>query len=181
MQSLVQHFIQSKMALIPLFCFHLAQVADCTELFATVALSLSHTHVNVVLNCLAYVSPHLYVHSCRIVDLFCGCNCFRNPPNSDMDYRIFNMHTWTFLCVRIHMGFGDIDNEWAQHFLLGKTLTKFSCALHGVRTSGLWVLSPTLYQLSHPVTPFSLLSELVTYAQGWKWPSCIRNRAGHGT
>ena len=29
----------------------------------------------------------------------------------------------------------------------------FSFAPHGVRTSGLWILSPMLYRLSHPVTP----------------------------
>ena len=32
--------------------------------------------------------------------------CFQNPLNSDMDYRIFNVHTWSFLCMRIHMGKG---------------------------------------------------------------------------
>ena len=31
---------------------------------------------------------------------------FCNPPNSDIDYRIFNMHTWSFLCMRIHMARG---------------------------------------------------------------------------
>ena len=40
-------------------------------------------------------------------------SCFRNPPNSDMDYRIFNVHT--FLCVRIHSGVGNTD-ESAQRF-----------------------------------------------------------------
>ena len=29
----------------------------------------------------------------------------------------------------------------------------FSRAPDGIRTSGLWILNPTLYQLSHPVTP----------------------------
>ena len=32
--------------------------------------------------------------------LFC---CFHSPPNSDMDYRIFNMHMWSF-CMHIHTG-----------------------------------------------------------------------------
>ena len=40
--------------------------------------------------------------------------CFRNPPNCDMDYRIFNVHT--FLCVRIHTGVGHTGNKSAQHF-----------------------------------------------------------------
>ena len=32
--------------------------------------------------------------------LFC---CFHSPPNSDMDYRIFNLLMWSF-CMHIHMG-----------------------------------------------------------------------------
>ena len=44
--------------------------------------------------------------------------CFRNPPNSDMDYRIIIVHTWSFLCVRIHMGVRHTDSESAQHFWL---------------------------------------------------------------
>ena len=32
--------------------------------------------------------------------LFC---CFHSPPNSDMDYRIFNVHMWSF-CMCIHTG-----------------------------------------------------------------------------
>ena len=42
-------------------------------------------------------------------------SCFRNPPNSDMDYRILNVRTESFLCVRIHTGVGHTD-ESAQHF-----------------------------------------------------------------
>ena len=29
--------------------------------------------------------------------------CFHNPPDSDMDYRIFKMHMWSF-CMHTHMG-----------------------------------------------------------------------------
>ena len=39
-----------------------------------------------------------------------------------------------------------------------KTVTNFSCAPDGVRTSGLWILSPTLCQLSHPVTRHPILT-----------------------
>ena len=53
----------------------------------------------------------------------------RNPPNSDVDCRIFNVRTWSFLCVRIHTGIGHTDSESAQHVLLGKTLTNCSCVL----------------------------------------------------
>ena len=44
--------------------------------------------------------------------------CLRNPPNFDMDYRIFNVRTWSFLCVRIHTRVGHTDSESAQHFWL---------------------------------------------------------------
>ena len=35
--------------------------------------------------------------------------CFCNPLNSDMDYRIFNMRIWSFVCVRIHTEVGHTD------------------------------------------------------------------------
>ena len=66
-----------------------------------------------------------------------------------MAYRIFNVRTLSFLCVRLHTGVGHTDSDWEKY------LTIFYCApdADGVRTSGLWISSPTLYQLSHPVTP----------------------------
>ena len=53
-------------------------------------------------------------------------SCFCNPPNSDMDYRTFNVRTWSFLCVCIHMGGGHTDRE-SGHFWLRKTLKMFLC------------------------------------------------------
>ena len=52
-------------------------------------------------------------------------SCFRNSPNSHIDYRIFNMRTWSFLCIRIQTGVGHTDSESAQQFWLRKTLTIF--------------------------------------------------------
>ena len=66
-------------------------------------------------------------------------SCFGNPPNSDMDYRIFNVRMWAFLSVRIHKGVG--HSESAQHFWLRKThiflvlLTGFEPLSFG---SGVW-------------------------------------------
>ena len=84
--------------------------------------------------------------------LYAVFSCFRNPPNYDMDYGIFNVRT--FLCVRIHTGMGHTDNdESAQHFDSEK-LSIFSCAPDGIRTSyhGIhWISWPTLYPLSHHV------------------------------
>ena len=51
-----------------------------------------------------------------VLQVHAGSLCFHNPPNSDMDYRIFNVCMWSFLCVRIHTGVGHSDNESAQHF-----------------------------------------------------------------
>ena len=94
-----------------------------------------------------YIYPSVSkVSACWIV------SCFRNPPNSDMDHRIFNACTWSFLYVRIHTGVGHTDSESAQQFWLGKTivfLTELGCeprVMDGIH----WILRPTLYQLSHP-------------------------------
>ena len=74
-----------------------------------------------------------------------------------MDYRIFNMRTWSFLCVRIHTGGGGggghTNSESAQDFLTrGKKSHKCSCAPDGVWTLGRRLLSLVLYQLKHPVS-----------------------------
>ena len=43
-------------------------------------------------------------------------SCFRNPPNSDMDYRVFIMRT--LLCVRIHTGFvGSLVRWFVRSFV----------------------------------------------------------------
>ena len=52
-------------------------------------------------------------------------SCFHNPPNSDMDCRIFNVRTSLFVFVRVHTGVGHTGSESAQHFWLGKNSHKF--------------------------------------------------------
>ena len=82
-------------------------------------------------------------HSTALPSLFFLCavfSCFRNPPNSDIDYRIFDVRTRSFLCVSIHTGVGHTDNESTQHFDSEK-LTNFYWAPDGDRTSGLWISS----------------------------------------
>ena len=71
-----------------------------------------------------------------------------------MDYRSFNVCTWSFWCLRVHTGVGHTNIESAQHFWFVKSLTNFSCApdADGVRTPGLCISNPTLYQPSHHVT-----------------------------
>ena len=62
-------------------------------------------------------------------------SCFHNPPNTDMDHRIFNMRMWSFVCMRKHTEVGQTDSKSAQHFRLRKTLTNFSGAPDG---AGVW-------------------------------------------
>ena len=96
-------------------------------------------------------------------------SCFRNPPNSDMD---FNVHTWSFLCVRSHTGVGRTDNESAQHFDSEK-LTNFSCAPDGVRTSGPLDLESRVDVL--PVEPARHPSERRLRGRDIIWLSVSRN------
>ena len=105
--------------------------------------------------------PHLYA-------MF---SCFHNPPNSVMDYRIFNVRTWSFVYVRIyntHGRLGTRDNESAQHFRLGKSHHFFFLCFG--RASCLWISSPTLYQSSRPVT----LAYLYIYLQPALTPDQIQ-------
>ena len=79
-------------------------------------------------------------------------SCFRNPPNSGMDYRIFHVCMWSFLCMRMHTGVGHTDSESAQHFDSEKLSQIFLVLLTGfepwvirswVRRSANWAsLSP---------------------------------------
>ena len=52
--------------------------------------------------------PFFFLSLCAVF------SCLYNPPNSDMNYRISNVRT--FLCLRIHTGVGDTDNESVKHF-----------------------------------------------------------------
>ena len=55
---------------------------------------------------------HLWGYKCMLV-IF---SWFHNPPNSDMDWRIFNVRAWSLVCVRIHIEVGHTDGESAQPF-----------------------------------------------------------------
>ena len=88
-------------------------------------------------------------------------SCFRNPLNSDMDYRIFNMHTWSFLCVRIHTGVEHTD-ESAQHFSPKKTHKFFLCTWRGSNQGSLDLESGTV-----PIEPPHQSSVVDVWRQ---WP-----------
>ena len=112
--------------------------------------SPTHFYINTVTTTWCETPAQLLVFSACWV-----FSCFRHPPNFDTDYRIFNLRTWSFLCVRIHTGVGHTDSESAQHFLLRKTHILFLCSRRDSFVH--WILSPKLYQLSHPVTPNDMI------------------------
>ena len=59
-------------------------------------------------------------------------SCFHNPPNSDTEYRIFNVRTWSFL----HGGWAH-RQRFSTTFLTRKNSHKFvSCAPDVIGTSG---------------------------------------------
>ena len=64
-------------------------------------------------------------------------SCFRNPPNSDMDYRIFNVRTWPFLSVHMHTGGWAHRHRVSTTFLTRKNSISFSCAPDRIQT---WVM-----------------------------------------
>ena len=66
-------------------------------------------------------SSYTWAATFRLRGGTCACwlfLCFHNPLNSDMDYRIFNVRRWSFVCVRIHTGVGHTgtESEPAQPF-----------------------------------------------------------------
>ena len=92
-----------------------------------------------------------------------GSFCVSVIHQTDMDYRIFSVLMWSFLCVRIHTG--GLGTHWQRvtTFLTKKTAFFFLVLLTGfwtkntdviesrVRCSSHWAtLSPAH---SHPVTP----------------------------
>ena len=92
-----------------------------------------------------------------------------------MDYSIFNVHTWSFFCMRKHTGVGHTHSKSAQRFWLRKTCKFFLCAWLGSNPGHWcpWNLRPMLYQLCHPSPP-SLLG--FTCQRGTWRPLCGSRR-----
>ena len=106
----------------------------------------SHTYINTATTTWCEAPAQLLFFSACWVFL-----CFRNPPNSDVDYRIFIARDHSCACVYTRGLHGHTDSESAQHVWLGRTHKLF---LYSWRDSKLRPLDPrpTLYQLSHHVT-----------------------------
>ena len=79
----------------------------------------------------------------------------RNQPNSDMDYRIFNVCTWSFLCVRTHTGGWTHQQRVSSTFWLGKAVTNicFLCSGRGSNRLSLDLYSQCSTNWTTPVTP----------------------------
>ena len=106
----------------------------------------SHTYFNTVTTTWCKAPAQLlFFSACWVF------SCFRNPPNSDMDYRFLIMRTWWFLCVCVHTGVWHTDSEWVCTTFFLEKLTIFSSASDRIRTFILWIRVQR-YQLSHPVT-----------------------------
>ena len=54
-------------------------------------------------------------------------------------------------CIYTHRGWAH-QQRVSRTFLTQKNSQKIYCAPDGIQTSALWITSPTLYQLSHPIT-----------------------------
>ena len=120
----------------------------------------SHTYINTRITCCEAPAQLLFFRACWVF------SCFRNAPNSDMDYRIFKVHTWSFLCVCIHTGVGHTDSESAQHFWLGKTHNFFLCSWWDLNLRPLNLVSDALLvnPPHHPYIGWLLGSSSTSYA-----------------
>ena len=72
-----------------------------------------------------------------------------------MDYRILNVRAYVIIIVRActHGGWAHRQRVSTTFFFDSEKLTNMYCTPDGIRNSVLWILSPMLYQVSHPVTP----------------------------
>ena len=96
----------------------------------------THTHVNRA-HSLTYLVTTTLCEVLAQLLFFCACwvyLCFRNPPNSDRDYRIFNVRTWSFLCMYTHSG----RTHRQRDSIVLTQKHSFSCAPDGIRTSVLF-------------------------------------------
>ena len=69
-----------------------------------------------------------------------------------------------------------------QHNIFySEKLTNVSCAPDGIQTFVLWILSPTLYQLSNPVTPVrgTWVDSCVRLIHGTTWGDGVAQLAEH--
>ena len=96
----------------------------------------THTHMDRT-HSLMHLHQPSYNHVVRSASsaIFSACwvfSCFRIPPNSDMGYRVFIVHTWSFLCVCVQTGVGHTDSESVQWVLMGLESSSFGSESNAV-------------------------------------------------
>ena len=123
-------------------------IYNCFTLYQSLAGNLGHLTLVRLRQLQKQCFPVLQVHA----GVF---SCFSNPPNSDMDYMVFNVCTWSFLfmCVYTHRDWAHwqrVSTTWTWK----KTDKFFLCSWWGSNSGyGIhWIMSLTLYQLGHSAT-----------------------------
>ena len=86
-----------------------------------------------------------------------ACWVFSYPSNSDMDYGIFNVRTWSFLCVRICTGVGHTHRPRVSTTLFTRKNSHkvFLCSWRGSNLGSLDLESDalTIEPPLHPIPP----------------------------
>ena len=97
-------------------------------------------------------------------------SCFRNPLNSDMDYRIFNVII--LMCIYTQ----GLGTQTSQHNILTQK-NCLSCAPNGVQTSGLRISSPanSATPSCGKIKPFNLVEVIVLH----EWSSSSATITGY--
>ena len=98
------------------------------------------------------------------------CSCFCNPPKSDMDYRLFNVYTWSFLCVHIYTHRGWTHRQRVgTTFLTQKTHKFFLCSWRDLNLVPLDLQSDALpIELPcHPIQVLHLFIQSLSVIMNW--------------
>ena len=82
-------------------------------------------------------------------------SCFRNPPNTDMDYRIFNMRTWSLLLLLYRRGWA-YRQRVSTTVLTRKKSFRFLVLLTGFEL-GPWTVKSDALPTEPPRRPLSLV------------------------
>ena len=129
-----------------------------------------HTHMD-RMHSLTRLHQHSYDSSATVVTVSAcwGFSCSRNPPNSDMGCKIFNVRTWSFLCARIHTRVRHTDTKSSQHFDLGgkKTDNFFLCSWRGSNLRSLDLESDAVPNFEPPCHPIFYFCNYCQEKQNW--------------
>ena len=89
-----------------------AQQTSATRTLTWIACIHSHTYINTVTTMCEAPTRLLLFSTCWVLSCFC------NPPNSDMDYRIAIVRTWSFLSTPTASRHNIFDSEKLTIFFI---------------------------------------------------------------